>query len=98
MKKFRKKFGNSKNIRTSAPLEPAKPLNDAQMCGSFFIFTMTDTLRIYLNLCIIKYFLNIISPQNDMKAKLDTLLAHYPNIDIAAMGFPQGWENELLWQ
>lgn len=38
-------FGNSKNIRTFTPLEPAKPLrstlvacpskNDAQMCGSF---------------------------------------------------------------
>ena len=57
----------------------------------------TDTLRIYFNLCIIKYFLNIISPQNDMKAKLDALLAGYPDIDIKAMGFPYGWENEPLW-
>jgi abortive infection bacteriophage resistance protein len=55
-------------------------------------------LRIYFDLCIIKYFLNIISPNNDMKAKIDTLLAEYPAIDIAAMGFPsQGWENEPLW-
>lgn len=30
----------------------------------------TDALRIYFNLCIIKYFLNIISPNNDMKARL----------------------------
>ena len=28
---------DSEIIRTFAPLEPAKPLNDAQMCGSFFI-------------------------------------------------------------
>ena len=56
----------------------------------------TDALRIYFNLCIIKYFLDIISPQNDMKAKIDTLLANYPAIDTAAMGFPQGWENEPL--
>ena len=34
-----------------------------------------DALRIYFNLCIIKYFLNIISPNNDMKAKVDALLA-----------------------
>ena len=54
--------------------------------------------KAYYSLCIIKYFLNIISPGNDMKAKLDTLLAEYPNIDTAAMGFPRGWENEPLWQ
>ena len=58
----------------------------------------TDALRIYFNLCIIKYFLNIISPNNDMKAKLLSLLAKYPNIDTAAMGFPAGWQNESLWK
>ena len=54
--------------------------------------------RIYFNLCIIKYFLDVISPQNDMKVKIDTLLADYPSIDITAMGFPVGWENEHLWR
>ena len=29
-------------IRTFAPLEPAKPLNDAQMCGSFYFYTMSN--------------------------------------------------------
>ena len=24
------------------PLEPAKPLNDAQMCGSFYFYTMSN--------------------------------------------------------
>ena len=106
------------------PLEPAKPLHDAQMCGSFYFYTMsnripfqntirpmlpnrmtgswitlpTDALRIYFNLCIIKYFLNIISPNNDMKAKVDALLSAYPSIDVTAMGFPRGWESEPLWQ
>ena len=28
---------HSKKIRTFAPREPAKPLNDAQICGSFFL-------------------------------------------------------------
>ena len=54
--------------------------------------------KAYFSLCIIKYFLNIISPNNDMKAKIDALLADFPAIDIAAMGFPRGWENEPLWQ
>ncbi len=58
----------------------------------------TDALRIYFNLCIIKYFLNIISPSNDMRTKLLFLLAEYPNIDTTAMGFPKGWENEPVWK
>lgn len=57
----------------------------------------TDCLKIYFDLCIIKYFLNIISPQSDMKSKIDALLAQYPEIDTTAMGFPQGWETEALW-
>lgn len=32
------------------------------------------------------------------RPNLDTLLAEYPDIDTAAMGFPRGWENEPLWQ
>ena len=54
--------------------------------------------KAYFSLCIIKYFLNIISPGNDMKSKIDALLSAYPAIDINAMGFPHGWEYEPLWQ
>lgn len=32
-----------KTLRIFAPPEPAKPLNDAQMCGSFFLYAMTST-------------------------------------------------------
>ena len=67
------------------------------MAGSW-ITLPTDTLRIYFDLCIIKYFLNIIFPNNDMKTKIDTLLADFPDIDTAAMGMPRGWEGEPLWQ
>ena len=54
--------------------------------------------KAYFSLCIIKYFLDIISPNNDMKAKIDALLSSYTSIDINAMGFPRGWESEPLWQ
>jgi hypothetical protein len=30
--------------------------------------------------------------------KLKSLLAEYPTIDVKAMGFPAGWQNELLWK
>jgi abortive infection bacteriophage resistance protein len=57
----------------------------------------TDVLKIYFDMCIIKYFLNIISPQNDMTNKLKNLLASFPEIDTTAMGFPKGWGNEPVW-
>ena len=58
----------------------------------------TNQLRIYYDLCIIKYFLNIISPNNDMHTKLKNLLLQFPMVDITAMGFPKHWETEPLWQ
>ena len=77
--------------------ETIRPMLPNRMTGSW-ITLPTDALRIYFNLCIIKYFLNIISPNNDMKAKVDALLSAYPSIDTTAMGFPRGWESEPLWQ
>ena len=58
----------------------------------------TDTLRIYFDMCIIKYFLNIISPGNDMRDKMEALFAEYPEVDLGALGFPSGnWLSEPLW-
>ena len=74
-----------------------RPMLPNRIAGNW-ITLPTDTLRIYFDLCIIKYFLNIISPNNDMKTKIDALLADFPDIDTAAMGMPRGWENEPLWQ
>ena len=53
--------------------------------------------KVFFSLCVIKYFLDIIVPQNDFKSKIYTLLSDYPEINPAAMGFPQGWDNEPLW-
>ena len=74
-----------------------RPMIPNRMAGNW-ITLPTDALRIYFNLCIIKYFLNIISPNNDMKTKIDALLDDFPDIDTAAMGMPHGWEGEPLWQ
>ena len=74
-----------------------RPMLPNRMSGTWLTLP-TDSLRIYFNLCIIKYFLDVISPQNDMRDKLLQLLADYPSIDQAAMGFPHGWLQEPLWQ
>ena len=57
----------------------------------------TDKRRTYYNICIIKYFLDIISPNNDFKEKLLALFAAFPEIDLGAMGFNANWESEPLW-
>lgn len=58
----------------------------------------TDPLKVYHDICIIKYLLDVVSPNNDMLAKLRWLFVDFPEIDLAAMGFPKGWEMEPIWQ
>ena len=74
-----------------------RPMFPNRMNGAWLTLP-TDPLRIYFNLCILKYFLDVISPQNDMRDKLLKLLADFPSIDLAAMGFPKNWQQEPLWQ
>ena len=40
----------------------------------------------------------VISPNNDMQSKLTWLFIRFPEIDLKALGFPQGWETEPLWR
>lgn len=54
--------------------------------------------RTFFDICIIKWFVDIVSPNNDMKGHLQQLLADYPMIDIKAMGFPANWQEEPLWK
>lgn len=53
---------------------------------------------LYVHLCCMKYLLNIISPGNHFRQKLDALLTKYPNIDPNALGMKPNWQNEPLWQ
>jgi len=57
----------------------------------------TDMKRIYYRICIVKYLLFTVSPNNTFTQKLKSLLATFPTIDIRAMGFPDDWQNEPLW-
>lgn len=44
------------------------------------------------------YFLSRTEVNNDMLDKMNRLFATFPEVDMAALGFPSGWENEPLWQ
>ena len=72
--------------------------NDMKNMTRPWLTIPSDKRKIYYNICIIKHFLDIISPTNDMLDKLKTLFVSYPEIDISALGFPNGWESEPLWR
>ena len=57
----------------------------------------TNMKRIYFRICIIKYLLFTVSPNNTFTQKLKSLLVDFPNIDTKAMGFPDNWLSEPLW-
>lgn len=62
-----------------------------------FITVPHNTEKVYYLLSIILYFLKIVNPNNTFPVRLRTLLNKYPNVDVTAMGFPKGWQEEEFW-
>lgn len=54
--------------------------------------------HLYIHLCIMKYLLNIIKPQNDFTQRLSDLFIQHPNVDENALGMKSNWKNEALWK
>ncbi len=63
-----------------------------------FIAIPKDTKRVYYILSIILYFLQTVNPQNTFASRFRQLLEKYPNVDTKPMGFPENWNDELLWK
>lgn len=63
-----------------------------------FIKIPDDTKRVYYILSILLYFLQSVNPQNTFVSRFKSLLAEYPAVSVVAMGFPDDWGNETLWQ
>lgn len=57
----------------------------------------TDTSRLYMHLCIMRYMVNVIAPGNSFSLKLQVLFNKYPSVDPNALGMKTNWENEALW-
>ena len=54
--------------------------------------------KLYMHLCLMKYVLNTIQPNNDFTSRLDTLFIKYPNVDSNALDMKPNWQQEPLWQ
>ncbi len=57
----------------------------------------TDNNKLYMHLCIMRYLLNVIVPENNFNVQLQELMSKYPNVDPNAIGFKHNWMNENLW-
>ncbi|WP_233861253.1 Abi family protein [Tenacibaculum piscium] len=56
-----------------------------------------EFLKLYVHLCLMKYMLNTILPNNEFSIKLKKLFIKYPNVDANALGMKPNWEKEPLW-
>lgn len=54
--------------------------------------------HLYIHLCIMKYLLNIIHPENKFTERLTDLLTRYPSVDPNALGMKPNWQDEKLWK
>ncbi|MBE0471122.1 MAG: Abi family protein [Methyloprofundus sp.] len=54
--------------------------------------------KIYNTLVMMAWMLNIIQPEHDWLHRLKRLLAKYPDINLAQMGFPADWQDYAIWQ
>ena len=77
-------------------LKPTTP--DKKNIKNSWIDDKADIQKIYYRICITKFFLQTISPNNNFKDKLISLLNDYPEIDINAMGFTADWQEQDLWK
>lgn len=75
-------------------IQPLFPRKTAQA----FLSSPVRSDRIYYVVCIIQYLLKIVNPSTSFSKRLKALLAEFPNVDIAAMGFVKDWDREGLWQ
>ena len=74
------------------PAEPRKTSN------AWIDTSKIDKKKIFYRLCIVRYFLSSISPNNNFHEKINILLTLFPSIDITAMGFSKEWQKDTLWK
>ena len=76
----------------------ATPQLNARLRGLWINNYQVDANKLYATLCYIVYWLDSMERGDNFRVRLNVLLNKYPSVDVAAMGFPQDWENEPLWK
>ncbi|WP_245995317.1 Abi family protein [Sphingomonas olei] len=78
-------------IRMKLPNKPAS------LAATLAPLAGAGPARLYNSLVLIWYLLMQVDPASNWQADMKALLATHPTADLAAMGFPVGWEQRPLW-
>ncbi|MDF0706251.1 MULTISPECIES: Abi family protein [Flagellimonas] len=54
--------------------------------------------KLYVHLCLMKYLLDTVQPNNNFGEKLVELFTKFPNVDPDALGMKPDWKKEPLWK
>lgn len=76
----------------------AAPQMNVNLRGLWVSNSHVDANKLYAVLCCIAYWLDAMGHGTSFKADIVQLVNNYPSVDVSAMGFPSGWENEPLWR
>lgn len=76
-------------------IQPALPITVAR---TWLLDPSVSNRQCYFMFSIICFLLDTVNPGHRFKQKLSALFSKYPQVDKRAMGFPDGWENEPLWE
>ena len=77
---------------------PITPLLPSRMRAPWLTNINISNNKLYAILCCVAYMSNAIDINNTFASDLTSLIKAYPVASISAMGFPEGWESEPLWQ
>jgi len=91
---WNRKFGVSPQIPTSTIMPWLSAETMITIKGSN---NRKSNNRAFYMLSILLYLLQTVNPKSTFRKKFFNLTSKYPNIDIAAMGFPISFENDVLW-
>lgn len=61
-------------------------------------FNPVQDRRLYNTLTMLAYLMSVISPASSWRQRLKALIWATPQIAVADMGFPAGWEQMAIWQ
>lgn len=67
---------------------------NASLRGAWVNIEGVDANKVYAIACCIAYWLDSMGYGLDFKNELKSLLVSYPQVDPAAMGFPENWISE----
>lgn len=58
-----------------------------------------DSRKIYFTLCVLKYLVNVIKPDNNFALRLVNLIDSFKTVRTESeMGFPSGWKDDPFWR